>query len=254
MAKLSVAIIAYNEEKNIARCLKALRNVADEIVVVDSYSADATATVAEEHGAVVHQVDFKGFATQKNIATELCTGDLILSLDADEVPDERLLAEIGAIKDNAEFDAYQIGRKTFVGDKWISSCGWYPDRLVRLWKKGSAQWQGSHVHENVVLTQGATIKMLAGHILHYSFAGIADQVSKANKYSTFSAEKKYSNGKRGALWKIAVFPLWRFFRDFVIKRGFSDGFYGFAVATCNSFETFLKYAKLLEIERQSKKH
>lgn len=249
MKTLSVAIIAFNEERNIARCIDSVLNVADQIVVVDSFSTDKTSELAKGRGAEVYQHPFRTFSEQKNIAISYCNSDYILSLDADECVDNQLVDSLMKIKSSECVDCFYIKRKTFINTTWIRTCGWYPDKLIRLWRNGTVAWAGDFVHESSVPQYGTTTALLQGHILHYSFGSVGDLFAKANKYSTLSAQKKAMAGKKVSFLGLIFLPVFRFLRDYIGRGGFRDGFYGLSVAASNSMETFLKYAKLYELNR-----
>ena len=149
MLKLSVVIITLNEEKNIERCLQSVKDIADEIIVVDSYSDDRTEEICSEFGVKFIQQKFKGYVDQKNDGNALASHDYILSLDADEALSEELAASISQVKENWQFDAYAMNRLTSYCGKWIRHSGWYPDRKSRLFDRRKARWTGHLVHERV---------------------------------------------------------------------------------------------------------
>ena len=151
---MSIIIAAYNEEKNIARCIQSLRPVADEIIVVDSFSTDQTTAIAEELGAKIIQRAFTGYGDQKSFAQEQSGNDWVFSIDADEVLTEELQKSILEMKATPQHDAYEINRLTSYCGKWIRFCGWYPDRKIRLWDRRKARWGGEDPHDKVQLAPG----------------------------------------------------------------------------------------------------
>ena len=251
MPALSAVIITYNEEKNIGRCIDSIKAVADEIIVLDSYSTDRTLDIAQSKGAVVHQQKFTGYGQQKNDALALCKYDLVLSLDADELLDEVLLQEILHEKKGRVHDAYLMNRCTNYCGKFIRHGSWYPDRKIRLFNKKTARWSNDSIHEKVEIPSGMPVKRLKGDILHYSFNSIEEHVAQNNKFSTLSAQTLHARGKRTSIFKILVNPWWAFVLSYIIRLGFADGLSGFIVAVNIAHLTFLKHTKLMMMQRQN---
>lgn len=252
MRALSVVIITFNEEKHIGRCIESVKPVADEVVVLDSFSSDHTVEIAKSKGATIYQEKFQGYGPQKNRALQLCSHDLVLSLDADEALSDTLLKEILEEKKAEGYDAYKMNRCTNYCGKFIRHGSWYPDKKIRLFNRKLASWSDGMIHEKVVMAPDASIRQLRGDILHYSFNSIAEHVAQNNKFSTLSAETLFSNGRRTNLFKIIVNPWWAFFLSYVIRLGFFDGFYGFIIAVNISHLTFLKHTKLMALQRAKK--
>jgi len=239
--KISAAIITYNEERNIARALESLR-CCDEIVVVDSGSTDRTVELATKLGARVLDMAWRGYAGQKNYASECCENDWVLSLDADEALSEALEAEIWQIKKNGpEFDAYTMPRLAQYLGRWILHSGWYPDRKIRLFHRQHAKWVGNFVHESVVVE--GRVGHLNANILHFTCSSLSEHLRTLDRYTTLAAEQLV-NQKAEIGWKeLALDPAWTFFRTYVVQRGFLDGYEGLAIAYMAAFYNFLKYAK-----------
>jgi glycosyltransferase involved in cell wall biosynthesis len=239
--KISAAIITYNEERNIARALESLR-CCDEIVVVDSGSTDRTVELATKLGARVLDMAWRGYAGQKNYASECCQNDWVLSLDADEALSEALEAEIWQIKKNGpEFDAYTMPRLAQYLGRWILHSGWYPDRKIRLFHRQHAKWVGNFVHESVVVE--GRVGHLNANILHFTCSSLSEHLRTLDRYTTLAAEQLVSQ-KAEIGWKeLALDPAWTFFRTYVLQRGFLDGYEGLAIAYMAAFYNFLKYAK-----------
>jgi glycosyltransferase involved in cell wall biosynthesis len=250
MPALSVVIITFNEEKNIGRCIDSVVAVADEIIVLDSYSTDETIEIARGKGAVIHQQKFAGYGKQKNDALQLCSNNLVLSLDADEMLDNVLIAEILEEKKGAAGDAYLMNRCTNYCGKFIRHGSWYPDRKIRLFNKTIARWSKDMIHEKVEIPPGVKTKQLKGDILHYSFNSIEEHVAQNNKFSSISAQTLFANGRRTNLFKIIINPWWAFILSYIIRLGFADGLFGFIVAVNISHLTFLKHTKLMTLQRQ----
>jgi glycosyltransferase involved in cell wall biosynthesis len=245
MIKLSIVIITLNEEKNLARCLDSVTDVADEIIVVDSASTDNTVSIAKRYKAAVVQHPFSGYAEQKNFATQQATNDWILSLDADEVLSADLVKSILEIKKGPKYSLYQMARLTNYCGKWIRHCGWYPDKQMRLFDRTKGHWENKRVHEYWrSKSDGEPRGMLKGDLLHYSFSSIDEHVKKIEKYTELAAREAVENGKDAGFIKIRISPRWHFITEYFFKLGFLDGFYGYIICRLSSYSTFLKYAKI----------
>lgn len=245
MISLSVVIITYNEERNLARCLDSVKDIADEIIVVDSNSVDRTAVIAREYGAKVITNNFIGYGEQKNFATAQAANNWILSLDADEALTPELRNSILEIKKNPAFSVYQMARLTNYCGKWIKHCGWYPDRQTRLYDRTMGKWEEPKVHEYWRLdNEKDPMGLLKGDLLHYSFRSINEHLKKIEKYSELAARESVENGKTATLLKIFFSPKWHFINEYIIQLGFLDGFYGYTICRLSVYATFLKYSKI----------
>lgn len=250
--RISAVIITLNEEANLARCITSLQGVVDEVVVVDSYSQDNTRAVAESFVDVkFYAQKWLGYAGQKNYANSLSTYDTILSIDADEVLSEELQNSILKIKKEEECRnrVFEVSRLTNYCGHWIRHCGWYPDRKIRIFDRRSVQWQGDFVHESLYLPQEVEIISLKGELLHYSYKNASDHVKQFDKFTTLTAMEANKKRKNVSIIGLILRPKWRFIRDFVFKLGFLDGYAGYRVCKMSSFATFLKYAKLKELNK-----
>lgn len=252
MEKLSVVIITYNEEKNIGRCIDSVKNLADEILVLDSNSTDQTAAIAESKNAIVIKEPFRGHIQMKNRAVQLAGNDYILSLDADEALDPLLADSIQRVKENFNSRAYRMNRCTNYCGQFIRHGSWYPDRKIRLFDRRIAQWGGTNPHDKIVLKENISAEQLQGDILHYSYYTIAEHVAQNNKFSTIAAESLFAQGKRTSLFNIIINPPWAFVQSYFIKAGFLDGLFGFVIAIQISHMTFLKHIKLYLLSKSSK--
>jgi glycosyltransferase involved in cell wall biosynthesis len=248
MNKISAYILTYNEAEKIE---PAIRSVlwADEIVVVDSYSTDGTADIAERLGARVVQIPFTGFGDLRNQAMAACTFDWIFSLDADERCTAEARDEIRAIlQSEAPEDAYYVPRKNFFMGRWIRHSGYYPDyRQPQLFRKGVLSFAPDPVHESFTLNTGK-IGYLSSDIWQIPFKDFEQIIEKANRYSSLGAEKMAKSGRRGGMFKALTHGLWAFLHHYVIKMGVLDGWAGFVIAFGNFEGTFYKYAKLHEMQ------
>jgi glycosyltransferase involved in cell wall biosynthesis len=252
MEKLTVVIITFNEEANIGKCMDSVRDIADEVIVVDSFSQDGTARIAAEKGAKVIRQAFTGYGPQKNEGARQSGSDYILFLDADEYPDEALIGNILEEKKNGfPSDGYLMNRLNNYCGKWIRHGSWYPDQKLRLVHRGKGRWNDSLVHETIDMQQAARISHLKGNLLHAAYQNIEEHISKNNRYSTLSAQWLFTKGKRTSLLKILVNPFWAFFSGYVLRLGFLDGYYGWVIAVNVAHLTFLKHAKLYELLKKA---
>ncbi len=249
--ELSVVIITYNEERNIARCLASVQGVADDIVVVDSFSTDATGRIVQEHGARFVQHAFEGHIEQKNWAITQAKFPWVLSLDADEALDGALVMSIRALKHNGpQAEGYTMNRLTSYCGTWIRHGGWYPDTKLRLWDSRKGQWGGTNPHDRYEMDSGARTRPLQGNILHYSYRSISDHIKQADYFTTIAAQALHANGKQPGMLKLLVSPCVKFISSYVLRGGFRDGFHGFVIARISASATFWKYAKLRQLWRE----
>lgn len=249
---ISAVIITKNEEENIGRCIKSLEGVVDEVIIYDSGSNDQTVSISESLGAKVVCGPWKGFSQTKNTANSLANGDYILSLDADEALSEQLKSSILHIKPSMS-GVYRLSRITKYCNKWIKHCGWYPEYKLRIFPNGEGSWEGSYVHEKLVVTSEFKIKTLKGELLHYSYKDIEDHINRVNYYSSLVARAKHEKGKRASMLKLLGSPIIRFLKMYVFYLGFLDGYYGFVLCKISAYEAFLRYAKLREIQQSLQK-
>jgi glycosyltransferase involved in cell wall biosynthesis len=245
---VSAVLIARDEEQRIGACLESL-SFADEIVVVDSGSADRTVEIARRFTDRVVTLPWRGFGPQKQAAVALASNDLVLNVDCDERVPPALAAEIAALQAAPRLAAaYAIPRRTFIGDKEIHFCGWSPDRIVRLFDRTRAGFTDDLVHETVAAR--GPVESCREALLHHSFQGFGDLVVKLNRYSDLAARQMHERGRRpGAL--DALRPAFAFVRTYLLRLGILDGFEGLEIATADALGTFAKYAKLRELWRAS---
>ena len=251
MIQLSAVIITYNEERNIARCLDSIKEIADEIIVVDSFSTDKTFEICKSYGAKVFQNKFEGHIQQKNYSLEKASFPYVLSLDADEVLSDEMKNSIVTVKSQWKYDGYEMNRLTNYCGAWIRHCGWYPDRKIRLFDKRKGKWTGLNPHDCYTLNDPhASVGYLRGDILHYSYYSISGHVRQADYFTEISAHVLYEQGRKASFIRLLVSPVFRFVRDYIVKCGFLDGYYGLIVCMISSHSVFLKYAKLRELWKQ----
>jgi glycosyltransferase involved in cell wall biosynthesis len=249
--RLAAIVITRNEEKNIERCLKSVA-FCDEIIVVDSESQDKTRELAARFTTRVYERKWQGYSDQKNYALSLTECEWVLSIDADEEISDELKNDILSVVTREDpVSAYSIRRKTIHLGRWIRYGGWYPNQLVRLFKPKEGQWEGPELHESWK-TQGQ-VSSLKGHLLHYSFEDLADQVARNNHYSTLGARQLRREGKRFSGVKLLSKPIGKFLETYLVKRGFLDGYPGFIISVSAAYSVFLKWSKLWELELGERK-
>lgn len=244
MTPISVVIITFNEERNIERCILSVKSIADEILVVDSFSKDRTQEICEKHGVRFVQHAFEGHIEQKNWAASQASFPHVLSLDADEALDETLQTQIRAVKSNWIASGYEMNRLTNYCGKWVHHCGWYPDTKLRLWDSRLGKWAGTNPHDKYEMQAGCTIQKLKGDILHYSYYSREDHYKQVNYFTTILAQSQYKIGKKAPLMVLYMSPVVKFFKDYFLKLGFLDGKTGFIICRISAYATFVKYRKL----------
>jgi glycosyltransferase involved in cell wall biosynthesis len=249
MIKISTVIITFNEERNIVRCLQSLDGIADEIVVVDSFSTDQTVGLCKPYNARVLQHPFEGYMQQKKWASQQAANDFILSLDADEVLSPKLRKSILEVKNNWQADGYMFNRLTNYIGKWIRHCGWYPDTKLRLWDRRKGDWSGINLHESVKMSEDSKIQKLSGDLLHYSYYSTEQHLNQINKFTDIAAKEGVLKGKNTSMFIIIVKSIWKFKRDYIFKLGFLDGSAGFIVCYLSAHTTFIKYLKMRELKK-----
>jgi len=251
MIKLSVVIITYNEEQNIARCLDSVKEVADEIVVLDSFSTDRTKEISETYGVKFFAHKFDGYIEQKNRVTTFASSPYVLSLDADEVLSETLKKSVLKAKQNWDADGFTFNRLTNYCGTWIHHCGWYPDRKLRLFDSRKGGWAGSNPHDKYEMDEGSVIKHLEGDLLHYSYHSIEQHHQQVENFTTIVANSDFKNGKKAPLLKVWFSPVIKFIRDYFILLGFLDGKAGFTICRISAGATFKKYSKLRDLYKKN---
>ena len=243
---LTVAIIARNAEPQLGPCL-ASAAFADEVLVLDSGSTDATVEVARAHGARVEVGEWLGFGRQKQHAVKLARNDWVLCLDADERVSERLERSIREAMGNPRYNAWRMTRRNRFLGRWLAHGEGYPDWTLRLFHRAHAGWSNDEVHEAVLTME--EVGRLEGDLLHESADDIATYVAKQNRYTTLHAQALYAQGVRASYWRLLASPLVRFFKFYFLRLGLLDGGPGFAHIAIGCESAFLKYLKLIELEK-----
>ncbi len=247
---LSACVIACDEEDRIGACLASLA-FCDELLVVDSHSADRTREIAAEHGARVIERDWPGHVAQKEFAIRQAKNDWVLCVDADERISDALRAELEALR-AAGFPGHAGWRmprlSSYLG-RWIRHGSWYPDRQLRLFDRRRGRWAGRDPHDRVDL-EGAP-GLLRGELLHHPYRDLADHLRTIDRYSTTQAELLFEDGRRAHLADLVLRPVWRFFRFYALERGFLEGWRGFVMACLAAHYVRLRWLKLWLLARES---
>ena len=251
MNPITGIIITLNEEKNIKECILSLQQICNEIIVVDSESTDKTREIAEELKAKVYIQPYLGDGIQKNVGLKYATNSWIFSLDADERLTPELVQTIDALDlNNTLYGGYAVRRRNYIGSRWVRCCGWYPDYLVRLFRKDKLQFSQTKQHASV--PSNNTCKLRAD-IVHYTYNTIGELFSKhARNYSTRSAKIMYLNGKKANAFSPFHHGLWAFVGSYFFQGGILGGIDGLTLSISIACNAYLKYAKLLEYQRDAK--
>ncbi|MGA3170055.1 MAG: glycosyltransferase family 2 protein [Chthoniobacteraceae bacterium] len=246
---LSLAIISFNEEDNLRRCLRSAAHLAREIILLDSGSTDRTCDVARDFGARIQHQDYLGQRDQKAAAVALCTMPWVLILDCDEELSPELKSSIISFfnsGDSEKFSGARMPRKVWFMGRWIIHGDWYPDRKLRLFRRDRGRCAGDAAHDKVQVD--GPVKTLEGDLHHYSFRDMRHYIAKINTFSDAFLEKQKTEGARWSLPATLFRPSWRFFRAYIIRRGFLDGFPGLWIALSTAYFTFIRYSRKYEDE------
>lgn len=252
MIKLSAVIITFNEEEHLEKCLNSLNNIADEIVVVDSFSTDQTKAICATHNVRFIEQAFLGYKEQKNFALSQAQYDHILSLDGDEALSESLKQSILEVKKNWTKDGYYCNRLNNYCGQWIKHSDWYPDRKLRLFKKDSGSWKGINPHDSFKLNPGNTSGRMKGDLLHWIYRDYQEHNQKIERFSSIAAQAYFELGIKSSLLKVLWRPSWAFFKAYFLRLGFLDGFNGWVICVQTFNVTFLKYIKLRALWKTNK--
>jgi len=252
VVKLSAVIITFNEEKNIQRCLASLAGIADEVIVLDSFSTDQTVEIARGLGAKVFQHAFDGHIQQKNLAITHASNPHVLSLDADEALDDTLRESIQSAKQSFDKDGYYMNRLTNYCGHWVRHCGWYPDAKLRLFDSRKGRWTGVNPHDKYEMLGGdKNTGRLRGDILHYSYYTIEDHYRQVEYFTTIAAKAYFERKSAAPAFKLVVNPVAKFIDHYLLKLGFLDGMAGFRISRISAHATYLKYKKLRALYRHA---
>jgi len=245
--KLSVIVITKNEATHIAQCLESVK-WADEIIVLDSGSSDETVEICKNFTPHVFETDWQGFGIQKQRALNKATGDWVLSVDADEIITPELRAEIEHAISRNQHDAFLLPRLSSYCGKFIKHGGWYPDYILRLFRRELGNFTDDVIHERIIVE--GKIGKLNSPILHDSYTDFSEVLEKVNSYSSLNAQKLFERGVKSSLLKAICRSLWKFIQTYFIKAAFLDGKHGLMLAISSAEGVYYKYLKLLELQNK----
>ncbi len=248
---ISIVIIAKNEAHIVANTLRSLQGLSDDIVVVDSGSTDGTQDICRNLGAQVITTAWLGYGPTKNIGIHAARHDWVLSLDADEAIDNTLYQAILQLPRASETTVYNIRFKNFFCGKWLRYGEWGTDKHIRLFNKKRVHWNDAPVHETLIFPEKITVAVLPGYVLHYTVSNLDQYISKTVQYARLNARKYANQGKNASRLKLYTSPFFTFLNNYVIRLGFLDGYEGYLTAKTTAWYTFLKYAYLRAIRRQT---
>jgi glycosyltransferase involved in cell wall biosynthesis len=252
MDKISAVVISYNSSSTIGNCIDALKKVSDEIIVIDSLSTDNTAEICKQKDVIFFQQSWLGFGPQKNFGINKASYNYILSIDADEIISDELATSIINEKKTGLTGIYSFLFRHFYYIDFLKHGASRPGTKIRLFNKNNVSWDEKEVHEALIIPKEENIKQLDGYLYHYTYISIAHQIIKINSYTTLGAKELLKKNKKHFLLKMIFSPAVNFIMNYFIRLGFLDGIHGFIVAKLAAHESFVKYAKLWEMETKKK--
>lgn len=252
MVPVSVVIITKNEAEMISRSITMLKQITDDIIVVDNDSTDQTVSITKQNGCRVYQKNWDGYGANKNKGIELARYNWILSIDADEIPDTALLISIAQLKFNDNNTVYDIPFKAYYGNKPINFGNWGRDHHIRLFNRTRVKWSEPPVHETLILPRDVTVKKLNGHLHHYSVKNASEHEAKIVHYAQLSALKYLQSGKKAGFVKLYIAPVFHFVKTYIFLLGFLDGKEGWNIAKMAMKNTWLKYHYLSKAQQAPK--
>ena len=249
---VSAVIITKNEAHIIGKTLQSLQGITDDIIIVDSGSTDNTLDVCRQFKTTIIEPGWNGYGPNKNKGITAAKHDWILNLDADEVIDETARQSLLALLLMNNNEVFEFRYKNFFQNKWIKHGEWGTDKHIRLFNRTVIKWNEAAVHENLTINADTKITLLNGHILHYTVQSLAEYEQKTINYAKLNAQKYFEQGKKRNPVKQYISPVFSFLQNYLFRLGFLDGAAGFQIAKTTARYTFLKYAYLNEMIRQSK--
>jgi glycosyltransferase involved in cell wall biosynthesis len=252
MPQLSAVIITFNEEQYIETCLVSLKKVADEIIVVDSFSTDRTEEICNRHNVKFIKHKFEGYVEQKNFALTQASFPHVLSLDADEAVGDEAIKSILKVKEAFNFDGYIFNRSNNYCGHWLKHSRSYPDKQLRLFDTRKGKWKGPNPHDRFILEKGSKSCKIKGDILHWNFESYEEHIEKMNKFSTIGALEAYKAGKKSGRFTASIHSFWSFFRSYFLYLGILDGYDGYISCSIAAYGSFMKYAKLRRLIKENK--
>ncbi|MBA4322913.1 MAG: glycosyltransferase family 2 protein [Odoribacter sp.] len=244
MPPFSAVIITYNEQNFIGKCLSSLEGIAEEIIVVDSFSTDSTEEICRKYNVKFVKHEFEGYVEQKNFALTLASYPHILSLDADEALSDELVKSILAIKERFDYDGYIFNRLNNYCGHWMKYSRLYPDKQLRLFDSRKGKWIGPNPHDRFMMDKGCKTVKIKGDLLHWNFNSYEEHIEKMNKFSTIGALEAFKAGRKSGPFTAIFHSSWSFFRSYILKAGFLDGYYGYVSCSITAYSSFMKYVKL----------
>jgi len=248
---ISIVIITKNEGHIIEKTLKAAAAISDDIVIVDSGSSDETVRICKQYQCQVIETTWDGYGPNKNKGIAAAKYDWILSLDADEVPDEALIQSLRNLELTNGYIAYTLKFSNYFCEKKIRFGVWGSDYHVRLFNKKNVEWNNDEVHESLQFPQQIKIVRVKGAVLHYTVNSVEDYIEKTTRYAKSSALKYYSKGKKASFVKLYISPVFTFLKHYIFRLGFLDGWEGFIICKTFAWYTFLKYSLLHELHAKA---
>lgn len=248
MHKLSVVIITYNEERNIARCLSSVKEIADEIIVVDSGSTDKTEDICKSFNVNFIPEPWRGYSAQKNFANEQASNDWIFSIDADEELSDELIQSIKEVKNKEAIAYFKINRLTNYCGRWIKHGGWYPDVKLRFFDRRTSKWEGN-IHEVLTIEKDISALLLKGDCHHYTYYSKEEHLAQAKKFSDLAAQDLFAKGKKVCLLRPLLSAIAKFISQFYFRFGFLDGYAGFQIADISAKAAYWKYSKVRQLNK-----
>lgn len=241
MIPISVVLITKNEAAILSQSIPLLKQISDDIIIIDNDSTDGTIAIAKAYGCRVYQKNWSGYGANKNKGIQLARYDWILSVDGDEVPDATLIKSLQSFDNKDDNQVYDIAFKPYLGDKLIRFGNWGRDHHIRLFNRALVRWTETPVHETLILPQQVTVKKITGHLHHYSARNKQELETKIIHYAKLSAVKYLENGKNANFIKMKLAPVFHFIKSYIFLLGFLDGRAGFIIATMAFKNTWLKY-------------
>ena len=249
---LSIVIITKNEQNNIGRTLSSIKELSDDIIIVDSGSTDETLSICKEFNCRIIETNWKGYGETKNLGNQAAKHDWILSIDADESVGDELRSYLFGLSPDNKSQVYLIRIKNFFCQKLIRFGSWGNDNHLRFFNRKNTKWNNAAVHESLVFEKTPEIKKAKGYLLHYTYNTIQEYLDKVDYYSKLNAEKYYQKGKKATFVKLNISPAFTFVKDYFFKGGIFDGKYGLLIARISAKGTKLKYKYLKEMVENKK--
>jgi glycosyltransferase involved in cell wall biosynthesis len=251
MDKFSIVIVAKDAADKINRLLESIQGLSDDVIVCDTGSTDKTRDIAEAMGASLYSIPWEGYGKSKNNAIGYARYNWILSLDADEKVDAALYNELKKWQPGDDHHVYQVVWKNFLDGKWIRHSDWGNQWKNRLFNKNVVHWDDAIAHEDIEGKEPLKFVKLSGYLEHYSFKNLREYATKMIHSALITAERNHTRGKRYVGIKILVAPAYSFIKSYIIKLGFVDGYNGWLIAVTTAYYTFLKYARLNELNKNN---